>query len=554
MIKNDKKAKLGDYLQVIWKRRLMVAFFAFLAAFIAAVVSLYFIRPTYRSHATIIVYPEKSGLLGADIGAATDLASIAGFKTQTSIDLEIAIMTSTDIVGDVVDRLNLLVDRKDIPVDYRGQQIMSSISTNETTKDGEYHLEYIDDQGNFKVYYKEKGFSLSFGKGTLIGSGSNHETFYGGGLTFTLSDPAPEKGKVINFEVRNRDRLINWLIQEKLRIYESSQNTVEIIANYYDPIIAQSIIGVLLDTYIESNYSYQQMAANESLRLIGERMNEVKKERDNLQDKITKYQQDHNIFYMGEEDTALERQVAELKIAQTTTDIQKNLIIYLLERAENDSTISPEILASIVPLLSNGQTTTSTMLDNYDILIYNLELARSNYTEESPMVKEQKDLFKRLKQDISDRVIKTLKINASALDSQLNRMQSIYDEMVQKLPPETAELYNMVNNYKDLTAVYSALLVQYETERVKEIQQKSRYAKVRVVSPPSLNSKATSPKRKMNVIVAFIGGAFFGLIVALFIEFIDYAPFEQKHPRTMAFIRFPGNAWRGFWRLFRRRK
>jgi uncharacterized protein involved in exopolysaccharide biosynthesis len=133
-------------------------------------------------------------------------------------------------------------------------------------------------------------------------------------------------------------------------------------------------------------------------------------------------------------------------------------------------------------------------------------------------------------------------------------MQSIYDEMVQKLPPETAELYSMVNSYKDLSAVYSALLVQYETERVKEIQQKSRYAKIRVVSPPSLNLKATSPKRKMNVIIAFIGGAFFGLIVALFIEFIDYAPFERKHPRTMAMIRFPGNVWRGFWSLFRRRK
>ena len=554
MIKNDRKLKLSDYLQVIWKRRLMVAFFAFLAAFIAAVISLYFIRPTYRSHATIIVYPEKSGLLGADIGSATDLANIPGIKTQTSIDLELAIMTSTGIVGDVVDRLNLLVDRKDIPVDYRGQQIISSISTNEITKDGVYHLEYVDDQGNFKVYYKEKGFSLSFGKGTLIGSGNNHETFYGGGLTFTLSDPTPEKGKVISFEVRKRDRLINWLILEKLSIYESSQNTVEIIANYYDPVIAQSIISVLLDSYIESNYSYQQMAANESLRLIGERMNEVKKERDNLQDKITKYQQEHNIFYMGEENTALERQVAELKIAQTTTDIQKNLITYLLERAENDSTISPEILASVVPLLSNTQTTPSTMLDNYDTLIYNLELARSNYTEESPMVRGQKDLFKRLKEDLSDRVIETLKINSSALDSQLNRMQSIYDEMVQKLPPETAELYSMVNSYKDLSAVYSALLVQYETERVKEIQQKSRYAKIRVVSPPSLNLKATSPKRKMNVIIAFIGGAFFGLIVALFIEFIDYAPFERKHPRTMAMIRFPGNVWRGFWSLFRRRK
>jgi uncharacterized protein involved in exopolysaccharide biosynthesis len=554
MIRNGNKVKLSDYLQVIWKRRLMVAFFAFLAAFITAIISLFFMRPIYRSHATIIVYPEKSSLLGADIGAATDLSSLAGFKAPTSIDLELSVMTSTDIVGNVVDRLNLLVDRKDIPVDYLGQQIISSISTNDTAKDGIYHLEYTDDQGDFKVYYKEKGLNLSFGKGMLVGSGNNCEAFYGGGLTFTLSDPAPQKGKVIKFEVRNRDKLINWLILEKLRIYESSQNTVEIIANYYDPIIAQSIITVLLDTYIESNYSYQQMAANESLRLIGERMNEVKRERDNLQEKITKFQQEHSIFYMGEEDTALQRQVAELKVAQTTADIQKNTITFLLEKAESDSAISPEILASLIPLLYNSQSTTNTMLDNYDTIIYNLETARSTYTEESPMVKEQADLVKRIKQDISDRVIKTLKLNANALDSQLNKMQSIYTNMVQKLPPDTAELYSMVNSYKDLSAVYSALLVQYETERVKEIQEKSRYAKVRVVSPPSLNLKPTSPRKKINVILAFIGGAFFGLLVAIFIEFIDYTPFERKHPRIMAVVRFPGNVWRGFWRLFRRRK
>lgn len=537
------KTTFSYYLKVIWRRRLLIIFFALLAAFITGIISMFFIRPIYSSHANMVIYPEKEALT-IDIGAMAGIPDITKLKASP-LELEISIMTSSAIIGSVVDKLNLQVDRKKIPNDYRGQQIIGAISTNKSTSPGEYCIRYIDDAGDFKVYRD---------KDILVGSGSNNETFYGGGLRFTLSDPNPKKNKKIKFEVFDRNELVKEMTTERVMVWETPRGTVEISSHYYDPVTAQSIISVLLDTYIESNYSHNQMATNESLRLLKERMNEVKKEKDELQDKITKFQQKEGILYIGEENTAIEQQIAELKIARTMAEIQKSVILYFLEEVETDDKIPPEVMASLLPLLSDGNVSYLTMMENFDTLLFNLEFARTTYTEESPMVQEQVDLLNRLKAALSDRMVETLRANLNALDSQISELRFQFDDMLAKLPPKLAELFRLVTNYKELASIYNALLVQYEAERVKEIQQKSRYAKIRVLSPPSLNLAPVKPKKKLNVTVAFSGGIFLGIIIALLIEFIDYSPFERKHPYIMATLRFPGRVWRGFWGLFKRKK
>ena len=86
------KTTLSYYISVIWKRRLLIVFFALLSAFITGIISMYLIRPIYSSHANMVIYPEKEAL-AIDIGAMAGIPDITKLKASP-LELEISIMTN----------------------------------------------------------------------------------------------------------------------------------------------------------------------------------------------------------------------------------------------------------------------------------------------------------------------------------------------------------------------------------------------------------------------------------------------------------------------------
>ncbi len=121
-----------------------------------------------------------------------------------------------------------------------------------------------------------------------------------------------------------------------------------------------------------------------------------------------------------------------------------------------------------------------------------------------------------------------LKEQIKAIDKQLNEIEnSAGNSAIPSLgsaPEKITEYTGIFIKVKGLQAKYETLLKMYEQAKLEE--QKNRIY-VEVIDPPSVPDIPVKPKKKLIVAVAGVSSLFFGIFLALFLEWLEEA--RRRH-------------------------
>jgi len=157
-----------------------------------------------------------------------------------------------------------------------------------------------------------------------------------------------------------------------------------------------------------------------------------------------------------------------------------------------------------------------------------------------------KAITSKTRQFIEGRIIKTKK-ELEAMEEVLRDFTD-RNRRIENSPLLLLEQQRLDREVSVLTGVYTTLKQQLETTKIEEVKE-SQY--VIVLDPPEIPLKRSSPNRKAMVILAGFLGLGLGIIVGLFIEYVENSDDSEKKKMKLAKLIFVKNIIAFFPNAFR---
>ena len=266
-MRDERRFNIIDYIKAIWSRRYLVLFIAILVTF-GAVAATLMMTTKYRA-TTAIMVPQATGPTPGFVSTGVDvLMSMVGFGEISALDTETYVMTSLRNLESVADELNLYVDRRKIPKDEYGENVVGPISINKLNSAGEYTIRFVNNSGDYNVYYNDDEY---------VGSGKIGERYTGGGLKFVVTGDF-KKGDEIEFSVWDKFALLEYLGNVAITTKNPGPRIIEITADWTDRITAKNILKLVLEKYLKLTSEYEFSSMEESLAILGEEIEEAEEE------------------------------------------------------------------------------------------------------------------------------------------------------------------------------------------------------------------------------------------------------------------------------------
>lgn len=527
---------IASYIKVIWKRRILVLITMFFAACAAFGVS-FFVRPMFKSTTTIVLMTEQSGILSSQ--ALSSLMALANIAQPTTTDTELEIIRSNAVTEQVIKKLNLQVDRYEIPRDGNGRQMISGIEVLETARPGRYIIDFTDDEGTFKLTNETGGY---------IGTGRAGEDFSGGGMRFMIFPSNWEKSKRIEFSVYSKETIAKQMREDIITIEERANYMLDISAFATDGTTAKRIAEELINAYVDVTNSFKKSIAHETRLLIEDRMFETKRKRDLAEKKLVDYQTKNNTIFLGQNAAGLIDQIGTIQTAKVQAEIQSEALRRSLATLANnpaDSTAYFPGNATSVVGGSTGDPVISELETQINMLRVRLSSYEARYTEKHPLVIETRDALSKAETELYSRLRARLGGYLTSYEAQLDAVVKEFNGMVATMPPEQMEMAHLAREVEELSTIYAALQGQYEQILIQETQEQSQSRRLRVVGLPTSPDLPEYPKKKNNALYGALAGLVLGIIFAFIVE---YSPLVN----TVASTRF-GRWWQNRFRPRRSR-
>jgi uncharacterized protein involved in exopolysaccharide biosynthesis len=510
-----------DYVKVLWRRKWLISFCFFFAAVIGYGVS-FFIEPEYHSEVVIVLQEDiaKKGLTREFFAMG-----LLGLETRTGT--EIAIIESDACLGKVVKDLQLFIDRRDVPRDTTGHQIIGDIYINETLAYGTYKIEFVDDSGNYEVLTKT---------GSHVGSGKCGDWFRGGGMAFLIAPiEVPRKGTGFKIKIDDPIKYTPYYVDTKLKITIESDNILVISPRYYDPVKTKQIAERIVAEYLYQRQEYGRSVAKEISQLIKRRMNHILMERKKAEDELIRYQQEYGVIYTDDPGPLIEP-IMVLKNDAVIAGVQRDTLrLYIRELEKTGdadvSYIDSMTIAGIIP----PDSSLIELQRNINAEEATLSNLRTSYTDKHPMVIEQEENVRRLKADLLKNTVNALEDAITSINNRVMLLEGNYNERYQDVPPKQMEAARLARKIYEADTIYATLAAEYEQHKVEEVTEDSKQRYIRVITEPTIPERPNKPRKRMNALVSGVFGAFLGVVFAFVLQALDLTPLLAKIP---GFARF----------------
>ncbi|RLC43781.1 MAG: hypothetical protein DRH49_00485 [Candidatus Coatesbacteria bacterium] len=541
-MRDERRFNIIDYIKAIWSRRYLVLFIAILVTF-GAVAATLMMTTKYRA-TTAIMVPQATGPTPGFVSTGVDvLMSMVGFGEISALDTETYVMTSLRNLESVADELNLYVDRRKIPKDEYGENVVGPISINKLNSAGEYTIRFVNNSGDYNVYYNDDEY---------VGSGKIGERYTGGGLKFVVTGDF-KKGDEIEFSVWDKFALLEYLGNVAITTKNPGPRIIEITADWTDRITAKNILKLVLEKYLKLTSEYEFSSMEESLAILGEEIEEVNREMEQIQDELVKYQKEHKTLYYGDAISEVVAILSELTGQRIALEIQRDLsnrYFTLLVEDKIDVTDIP--FGVSIPLVSDDPTLAS-LKTQVDTASTELARMKSIYTEKHPSVKNKERELKNLKERFYEMVLSNIKSRLVGINSQISSYEKTFAEITSKMPKEQMEMARLTKRLTELQSVYTVLVTEYERQKIEEIQQRPVEKQIRYLHKPYAYEDPVSPNKKFNLLVGFLFGIFLGCLVAFVALFFDTSDFERRHRVLYKLIVLPDRVGKFFEKVIFRR-
>jgi succinoglycan biosynthesis transport protein ExoP len=294
-------------------------------------------------------------------------------------------------------------------------------------------------------------------------------------------------------------------------------NLVEVRFRNPDPKVATSITNAILDAYMERDLRARFEGTNRVSNWLAGQLNTLKKQVQDSQQEVAKYQRQNNLVGMNAEGDSLVTENLRM-VNQQLAEAQADRIVkearYRLAQTRN-----PELLVSVAP----GTTLTSLRQQQSELTVQYAQL-KSKFGPDWPKVKEAEKQLASVQASIDAEITNLTnrfeeEYNASVKTENLlrDRLDQIKQEAYRA--NESAAEFDILKHGADSASdLYDALQTKLKEAGITAGLNSNN---IDVIDRAAEPARPISPMKRRDLMFGLVGGLLLGTIVALFLESLD---------------------------------
>lgn len=461
----DDSIQLAEYLDILYKRKALIAAI-FLVILALTLIATFRAVPVYQSTSTMIIDKERSS--SPLTGQRMEYESF--YSQELTFNTHFKLILSKAVIQRVIKTLKL---------------------DDETGKNSNKDLEISSFKKRIKEYKQNIKLLLNIG---------------------SKAPPTPNE---------KSNSLINS-IRNKVSIEEiEDTRLLKIAVKDRDPEQAALIANVLAQQYIEFNLSNRMDSSKDTLEWMNNELYYLKKKLEDDERAFFTFKQKHKVFSLTSKQKMVDQKLSEFNSNYLATKNNRLDLDTKIGEIENNYAKSQD-LTSVRFLINNK------VIEDVYAIVQNLEIEYANlskvFKSKHPKIVKIKDELLRNRARLNNELQKELASLKSERDVYSSREQILKDTIKEfeqdALNTSGNELeYSILQrNLNTSKHLYDTLLTKTKES---DLLKTSDSSNIRLVEEAITPIRPISPNKKKNIMMGIIMGLAGGVMVALFLEYID---------------------------------
>ena len=319
-------------------------------------------------------------------------------------------------------------------------------------------------------------------------------------------------------------------------------NVIQINYKHENSNMAAKVVNNLADIYLDHHLEIHK--APKSVKFFQNQSQLLKNKLEESEKKLKALKKQHNITSLEEERSLLLNQTADLRTELNRTMsqvVETEKRIYQLRQQ----------LESMPITIAQGEETdqNSGLISTLESRLVELELKEkelsARYTEQSRLIQNVKEEIRVVQEKLDKQEKKHIGRKRTGLNPNYQHLQvTLYQNKAElvalkaKAQTQKAQLAQYQQNLEKLNKIdvqlnrllqkvdvdrgrYRLYLSKFEESRISDAMDTEKIASVSLIQPASPPRKPVSPKKLLNFLLAILLGAFGGLGLAFFVEYLD---------------------------------
>jgi len=467
------QASLRDFLHVLFKRKIQILLFFAVTVCVVAVGSLK-AKPAYKAISQILIKVGRENIYVPTLPASRTSSPVFTFNREEQINSEIEILKSRFLAEKVIE---------------------------------------------------------SLGPATIYEELKNPKTGILSNLLRTQNTPPSPIERAIL-------KLRKGINVEGVR----KSDVIDVSFKHTDSHMAATVVNTLVNLYLDHHVNVHKNP--QSYEFFREQAQILKGQLKQSEEKLEAFKKQHNITSLDEEKTLQLRQEADLRTAFNQTLTQEAETENRTRQLRNQLAATPKTIPQGEEIDHNPY-----LINTLQARLVELELKEKDlltkYTEQSRLVQNVRDeirmvrdklaihetkrygksrsglnvIYQRLQEDLlrNEAELKALKAKEEIQRAQL----ADYRKKLAKLNRIEMELTHLQHEVDVDRQNYRLYLTKFEESRISDAMDTEKIANVSMIEPARPPLKPVSPRIFLNMVLALFLGAFGGLGLAFFWEYLD---------------------------------
>ncbi len=514
--KMTKEPSFQDYIDIIYKRRILIIICVIVASFSSFFISLSLPK----------IYEAKVRFK-LELSEAKPVFFTELYTPQRvdPVESELEIIRSRALARSVVKKLGL-----NFVINNHGREFFDSIQVSENFPLGKYLIK-IENGKNFVVLNSKE---------EIIGRGTIGEIFNAVGLRFILKEK-PNRD-YLEFAITDIEKATEDLIHNFSANQIKNTSLVLLKARSTLPELAAKIANALSQEYILYTLESLRESARGSKEFIESQIKIFGTELDSAEENLRRYKQQSGVFLLSETAKEIINSVAQFEVEREKAIIELHETESSIKKMESELAKDEASYGYYKRIASFPTISNSPLIMNLKEQLKNLEIQKQEYQNDTMRLKEIQEQISKVEQEINqtskqialagpsigDPVFQSIITNIInsetrliALQSRISALDKIIDKhnrRLKQLPEAEVNLAQLERQKKANEEIYTMLLSKLEESKIAEAMQISQ---ARIIDHAIIPDRPVEPKPKQNAIIGFLIGLLIGMGGAFLLEYSD---------------------------------